>query len=97
MAKQQSSSKVVKVSEETHAKLVALAKWGESLDQVVSRLVSQTKGLEDVVSGQSSICFIDGQEGRLLYRGYDIVDLAPRSTYEETAFLLWNGHLPTTS
>jgi citrate synthase len=92
---QQSQSKVVKVSEDTHAKLVALAKWGEPLDQVINRLVTQSKGLEDVVTGQSSICFIDGQEGRLLYRGYDIVDLAPKSTYEETAFLLWNGHLPT--
>jgi citrate synthase len=95
LAKQQSSSKVVKVSDETHAKLVSLAKWGEPLDQVIHRLVTQSKGLEDVVSGQSSICFIDGQEGRLLYRGYDIADLAPKSTYEETAFLLWNGHLPT--
>ena len=95
MAKQQSASKVVKVSDETHAKLVSLAKWGEPLDQVIHRLVTQSKGLEDVVTGQSSICFIDGQEGRLLYRGYDIVDLAPKSTYEETAFLLWNGHLPT--
>ncbi|QQG49591.1 MAG: citrate synthase [archaeon] len=55
----------------------------------------QTKGLEDVVAGQSSICFIDGQEGRLLYRGFDIEDLAGRSNYEETAYLLWNGHLPT--
>ncbi len=97
MAKQQSASKVVKVSDDTHARLVALAKWGEPLDQVIHRLVSQSKGLEDVVSGQSSICFIDGQEGRLLYRGYDIVDLAPNSNYEETAFLLWNGHLPTAS
>ena len=95
MAKQQSASKVVKVSDETHAKLVSLAKWGEPLDQVIHRLVTQSKGLEGVVTGQSSICFIDGQEGRLLYRGYDIVDLAPKSTYEETAFLLWNGHLPT--
>ena len=95
LAKQQSASKVVKVSEETHAKLVALAKWGEPLDQVIHRLVTQTKGLEDVVTGQSSICFIDGQEGRLLYRGYDIVDLAYKSSYEETAHLLWNGHLPT--
>ena len=97
MAKQQAASKVVKVSDDTHAKLVALAKWGEPLDQVINRLVTQSKGLEDVVSGQSSICFIDGVEGRLLYRGYDIVDLAPKSTYEETAFLLWNGHLPTVS
>ncbi len=91
----QSQSKVVKVSEDTHAKLVSMAKWGESLDQVIHRLVTQTKGLEDVVVGQSSICFIDGQEGRLLYRGYDIVDLAAKSNFEETAFLLWNGHLPT--
>ena len=95
MAKQQSASKVVKVSDDTHAKLVALAKWGEPLDQVIHRLVTQSKGLEDVVTGQSSICFIDGVQGRLLYRGYDIVDLAPKSTFEETAFLLWNGHLPT--
>ena len=95
MAKQQPATKVVKVSEDTHAKLVSLAKWGEPLDQVIHRLVTQSKGLEDVVSGQSSICFIDGQQGRLLYRGYDIVDLAPKSTYEETTFLLWNGHLPT--
>ncbi len=94
MAKQQTQSKVVKVSDDTHAKLVAQAKWGESLDQVIHRLVTQSKGLEDVVAGQSSICFIDGQEGRLLYRGYDIVDLAQKSTYEETAYLLWNGHLP---
>ena len=97
MAKQQSASKVVKVSEDTHAKLVALAKWGEPLDQVIHRLVTQSKGLEDVVTGQSSICFIDGVQGRLLYRGYDIVDLARKSTYEETTYLLWNGHLPTAS
>ena len=97
MAKQQAASKVVKVSDDTHAKLVSLAKWGEPLDQVIHRLVTQSKGLEDVVTGQSSICFIDGSQGRLLYRGYDIVDLAPKSTYEETTFLLWNGHLPTVS
>ena len=97
MARQQSASKVVKVSDDTHAKLVALAKWGEPLDQVIHRLVTQSKGLEDVVTGQSSICFIDGVQGRLLYRGYDIVDLAPNSNYEETTFLLWNGHLPTVS
>jgi len=97
LAKQQSASKVVKVTDDTHARLVALAKWGEPLDQVIHRLVTQSKGLEDVVTGQSSICFIDGVQGRLLYRGYDIVDLAPKSTYEETTFLLWNGHLPTAS
>lgn len=80
--------KVVKVSDETHAKLVGMAKWGESMDQVIHRLTSQAQGLEDVVAGQSSICFIDGQEGKLLYRGYDIEELAAKSNYEETTFLL---------
>lgn len=52
-------------------------------------------GLEDVVAGTSDICFIDGHEGRLLYRGYNITDLAAHSSFEEVAFLLWEGHLPT--
>ena len=84
----------VKVSKDTQAKLAAMGKYGETMDQILQRLTTQAKGLEDVVAGQSSICFIDGHEGRLLYRGYDIVDLAPYSTYEETTYLLWNGHLP---
>jgi len=86
---------VVKVSKDTHDKLVSLAKWGDTMDQVIHRLTVQAKGLEDIVAGQSSICFIDGQEGRLLYRGYDIEDLSARSSFEETTFLLWHGHLPT--
>jgi len=51
-------------------------------------------GLEGVVVGSSSICFIDGREGRLLYRGYDINDLVEHSTFEEVVFLLWHGRLP---
>ena len=42
-------------------------------------------GLEDVVAGTSSICFLDGVEGRLLYRGYDIRDLAEKSSFAEVA------------
>jgi citrate synthase len=52
-------------------------------------------GLEDVVVATSQICFIDGQQGRLLYRGYDIDDLAAQSTFEEVVHLLWYGALPT--
>lgn len=52
-------------------------------------------GLEDVVAGTSSICLVDGIEGRLLYRGYDILDLAEHSSFAEVAFLLWYEHLPT--
>lgn len=52
-------------------------------------------GLEDVVAGTSDICLVDGKEGRLVYCGYDIRDLAEHSTFEETAFLLWHKRLPT--
>ncbi len=52
-------------------------------------------GLEDVVVSTSDICFIDGRQGRLLYRGYDIDDLAAQSTFEEVVYLLWYGALPT--
>lgn len=52
------------------------------------------KGLDDIYVKETSICFIDGQRGRLLYRGYDIRDLAAHSTFEETVFLLVHGRLP---
>ena len=52
------------------------------------------RGLEGVVALESSICFIDGKEGKLAYRGYSIEDLAEHSTFEETAYLLWHGRLP---
>ena len=51
-------------------------------------------GLRDVVALQSRICLVDGETGRLLYRGYDVVELAERSTFEEVAYLLWYGRLP---
>jgi citrate synthase len=51
-------------------------------------------GLVDIVACNSAICFIDGKEGRLLYRGYDVLDLAANSTFEEVAYLLWYGRLP---
>jgi len=53
-----------------------------------------SKGLKGVIAADSSICFIDGQEGRLLYRGYNIDDLARQSTFEEVAYLLLKGELP---
>ncbi|HLF16473.1 MAG TPA: citrate/2-methylcitrate synthase [Candidatus Thermoplasmatota archaeon] len=56
---------------------------------------SLAKGLEGVIAAQSAICFIDGEKGILSYRGYDIHELAPNSTFEETTFLLWEGRLPT--
>jgi citrate synthase len=54
-------------------------------------------GLEGVVAAKSEICFIDGNAGKLIYRGYDIADLVENATFEEVAFLLWDGKLPNKS
>jgi citrate synthase len=51
-------------------------------------------GLEGIVAGESEICYIDGEEGILSYRGYNIHTLADNATFEEVIFLLWNGRLP---
>ncbi len=56
---------------------------------------SVKEGLEDVVVSTSEICFIDGREGRLLYRGYDVDDLVAHATFEEVVYLLWHGTLPS--
>jgi citrate synthase len=53
------------------------------------------KGLEGVVATTSSICYIEGEQGVLAYRGIDIHELADNSTFEETCYLLWFGKLPT--
>jgi citrate synthase len=62
-----------------------------------STTVSTNTGLEDVVAGTSSICYIDGDKGILAYRGIDIHELADNSTFEEVCYLLWYGKLPTRS
>jgi citrate synthase len=58
-------------------------------------------GLEGIVAGESSLGYVDGEHGRLLYRGYRIGDLVAHGTYPAVANLLWTGewepahHLPT--
>jgi citrate synthase len=53
------------------------------------------KGLEGVLVAESSLSFIDGDSGTLVYRGYAIEDLAEQASFEEVLYLLWNGELPT--
>ncbi len=55
---------------------------------------SSAAGLRGVVAAQSAIGDVNGEEGKLIYQGYDIHDLAEHSTFEEVVFLLWNGRLP---
>ena len=56
-----------------------------------------TDGLEDIVAAHSHICDLDGTLGKLTYFGVDIHDLANHASFEETAYLLWHGTLPTRS
>ena len=56
--------------------------------------VPATKGLEGIVAANSGICYIDGENGILAYRGIDIHELAQSSNFEETSYLLWFGRLP---
>jgi len=53
------------------------------------------RGLKDVYFATSAASFIDGSIGKLLYRGYNIDDMARYSTFEETVYLLLYGKLPT--
>ena len=54
-------------------------------------------GLEGVVAGHSAISEVDPVHERLIYRGYNVKELAERSTYEEVAYLLLFGRLPSSA
>jgi citrate synthase len=53
------------------------------------------KGLEGAITGETQIGYVDGEKGWLVYRGYNIFDLAEHSDFEETTYLLIFGKLPT--
>lgn len=55
------------------------------------------RGLEGVVLTESRLSMVDGQAGKLVIAGFPVETLAPRATFEETLFLLWNDRLPTTT
>ncbi|RLM90192.1 citrate synthase [Halobellus sp. Atlit-38R] len=53
------------------------------------------RGLEGVLVAESELSYIDGDAGKLVYRGYPIESLAREASYEEVVYLLWHGELPT--
>jgi citrate synthase len=57
--------------------------------------VEYVPGLAGVPAARSRVCKIDGQAGTLSYRGYDVTQLADHSSFEEVAYLLLKGQLPT--
>ncbi len=61
-------------------------------------MAAKESGLRGVVAGRSALSSVDGEVGRLTYRGIDIADLvAAETTFEEVAYLLWHDELPTRS
>ncbi|MCZ6613764.1 MAG: citrate synthase/methylcitrate synthase [Thaumarchaeota archaeon] len=61
----------------------------------VKESITIHKGLDSIRVNESSICLIDGERSRLYYRGYSIADLTDNASYEEVAYLLIIGQLPT--
>ncbi|MFA4029776.1 MAG: hypothetical protein GDYSWBUE_001070 [Candidatus Fervidibacterota bacterium] len=57
--------------------------------------VIPARGLKGVVVDTTKLCLIDAERGVLIYRGYDIHDLATHSNFEEVTYLLLHGRLPT--
>jgi len=52
------------------------------------------KGLEGIVANSTALSDVVGDKGQLVYRGYDINELAGKATYKEVVYLLWQGKLP---
>src|SRR5947209_6587624 len=59
-----------------------------------SNVKPQKGGLEGIVAATTALSKVEGTAGRLIYRGYNIHDLATKTSFEEIAHLLWFGHLP---
>ena len=60
-----------------------------------STMETKNTGLRNIPIADTKISYIDGEKGKLIYRGYDILDLTKNSNFEETCFLLLHDHLPT--
>jgi citrate synthase len=58
------------------------------------RIKGRAKGIDDVIAARTAISLVDGANGRLVYRGYDIEELAGVATFESNALLLWCGRFP---
>lgn len=54
-----------------------------------------SKGLQNIVVGQTKLSLVEGEKGQLVFGGYEIQDLARHATFEEVAYLLWHGQKPS--
>jgi citrate synthase len=61
---------------------------------MTDKAAAAAKGLQNVVVGQTRLSLVNGAEGKLIYVGYKIEDLAEHACFEEVIYLLWHGELP---
>jgi citrate synthase len=61
-------------------------------DQEIADKKGYVRGLEGVAAGETTISYVDGVNGILVYSGYNIHELAGRTSFEEVAYLLWHDH-----
>ena len=67
------------------------------MSDLANKYPNYSPGLEGVIAGISTISEIDSDRSSLQYRGYDVHDLAEKGSYEECAYLLIKGKLPTSA
>src|SRR5258708_23071283 len=67
------------------------------VDKVAAPAPAAGKGLQNIVVGQTKLSEVNGTEGKLIYAGYKIEDLAEHATFEEVIYLLWHAKMPTAS
>jgi 2-methylcitrate synthase/citrate synthase II len=72
----------------------AEARYNEEKAMITETKPAYSPGLAGVVAGETTICSVDPNAG-LLYRGYDIEEMAAKASFEEVAYLLLNGELPS--
>jgi citrate synthase len=71
-----------------------IVEYGFVEENVMLEHVKVQKGLDGVVVDESRLSLVNGTEGKLIYGGYKIEDLAAHALYEEVVYLLWEGRLP---
>lgn len=68
-------------------------RWNKSRENYIIMPVT-AKGLEGIIANSTCLSDVRGQDGVLIYAGYNIDELAGKATYEEVVYLLWHGDLP---
>lgn len=69
-----------------------MARKSEGNRRVRKRMVQ--RGLKNVVAPETTISLVDGENGQLIYKGYDVKELVSTYSFEEITYLLWHGRLP---